>query len=300
MKPNWTKVLVLAGLAALCLTACRPDKTTNPDEHPGNINGNDSGRAQARNNEQKQLSENNNYPLIKYSRFFVADIKVLDSLKKTLNDSANKDLFNVVRLLNRKYINYIHVHDTILVPDQYSRDLRAYSIFPLHYPAADSIPKLIVVSNTYQSYGAYEHGRLVRFVPVNTGKKNDPLRAGLYHLMWKDKNHRSSINHDWVMPFTFNISRHGNAFHQYKMPGYPASHGCVRQFMEDANWLYYWGQEWKKDSTGRINDNSGTPVLVLDNYDFSKGTKGPWHYLYSNKDFVLILPGDPLSAKKKK
>ena len=61
----------------------------------------------------------------------------------------------------------------------------------------------------------------------------------------------STFDDSWVMPFYFNIdTKEGIALHQFDLPGYPASHGCVRLLKEDAVWFYSWGEQWlwRKDT----------------------------------------------------
>src|SRR6056297_4044330 len=99
------------------------------------------------------------------------------------------------------------------------------------------------------------------------------------------------------MTYTWNFHKYaGSAFHKFTMPGYPASHSCARQFIGDAKWLFYWG-EGTDYANGKPVPKSGTPVIIMDAYDFSQGKKGPWLYLSSNKDTILDLPEDPLSVE---
>ena len=100
------------------------------------------------------------------------------------------------------------------------------------------------------------------------------------------------------MPYTFNFhSEAGSAFHQFEMPGKPASHSCMRQFEDDAKWLFTWGVGLRKDSvTGKLRPMSGTPVIILDHYDFTPDKGYSWKYLKSNKDLFISLPKDPMAV----
>ena len=62
------------------------------------------------------------------------------------------------------------------------------------------------------------------------------------------------------------------------MPGYPASHSCLRLQEADAKDLYKWADQWilKKDTV----EIKGTPVLVFGSYDFSQPK--PWLKLLQN------------------
>ena len=72
-------------------------------------------------------------------------------------------------------------------------------------------------------------------------------------------------------------SREGLALHAYALPGYPASHGCIRLLERDAQWLFEWGQPWVLDPTATRVLKSGTPVLIFGDYDFDAAP--PWRSL---------------------
>ncbi len=136
-----------------------------------------------------------------------------------------------VQSLNKRHI---HVGDSLVIPDA-SVDLMSASPFPIQLEVVRKIPKLVLVSRRVQAFGAYESGRLVRWGPTSTGKKSTPTPAGLYHANWKAKKRRSSVNQSWILPWCFNLDdTAGISFHQFDLPGYPASHGCVRLLEEDA------------------------------------------------------------------
>ncbi|MGB9912924.1 MAG: L,D-transpeptidase [Candidatus Kapaibacteriota bacterium] len=235
------------------------------------------------------------FPQIKYKLLQFKNNKELIKFLKEFSPQKNKTKYRVLTTLNRKELRFFRINLPIIVPDSFVPDLRAYSVFPYHYEGARNIPKIIVVSNLYQAYACYEYGKLVRFAAVNTGKKSTPTYPGRYALQWKERLRRSSFNEDWIMPFTWNFHRlAGMAFHQFEMPGYPASHMCIRQFSEDAEWLYNWGEGPKKDSTGKIIPMSGTPVIIIDFYNF--GGKKKWLELTSNQP-VISLPPNPMEIE---
>jgi hypothetical protein len=77
------------------------------------------------------------------------------------------------------------------------------------------------------------------------------------------------------MEWYFNFeSRRGLAFHQYALPGRPASHGCVRLLKRDATWLYKWGESWRLTPDGKEVVQHGTPVYIVGEYGY-EGPK-PW------------------------
>lgn len=236
------------------------------------------------------------YPKIKYNQVKIKDYK---HLKDILAEYKSKPKKKILMTLNRQETRFLKIGETIVLPDTIIEDVLAYSVFPQWYEEAKDIPKIIVVSNKYQCYGAYENGKLVHFAAVNSGKERTPTFPGRYALVWKQRVRRSSLDSTWVMPFTFNFhSIAGSAFHQFTMPGRPVSHSCVRQFMDDAEWLFNWGEQAQKDSSGHFIPFSGTPVLIIDIFDFSRKTGGPWLDLKSNKDSILQLPDNPLEYEE--
>jgi len=183
----------------------------------------------------------------------------------------------VLLKLNRLDARHLRAGATILIPEQID-ELINYSPFPHRLNTGREIPKLILVSLRVQAFAAYEYGNLVRWGPTSSGKKASPTPAGLYHTNWKSKANRSSINNEWLLPWYFNLdSQRGIAFHQYDLPGYPASHGCVRLLDDDAAWIYGWADQWMLSADRSRVEVDGTPVIVFGKYDYGK--EAPWKHL---------------------
>ena len=163
----------------------------------------------------------------------------------------------------------------IVVPLTWSDDPLTYSPFPQTWPAAESYATAIVVHQAMQAFGAYEKGRLVRWGPVSTGRKDTPTPEGAFNLTWRARSRRSTDNEDWLLEWYFNfVNERGVSFHLFDLPGYPASHACVRLLLRDAQWLYGWGEQWSLDDARREIMMPGTPVLMLGTYPF--GTPPAW------------------------
>ena len=245
---------------------------------------------------EKPQMQCDSFMLIKYTKVYISSISELEKIKKDFNYSNPTSSANrIITTLNRKEFRFFHVKDSLIIPEMINSDMRAYSIFPSCYPGARDIKKIIMVSNKYQCYACYEYGKLVRFSAANTGKERSQTYPGRYALSWRERERKSSIDSTWIMPYTWNFHlQAGNAFHQFDMPGRPVSHSCVRQFMEDAKWLFSWGEKGKYDSLGHPIELSGTPVLIIDNFDFSRKRFGPWLDLISNQQVKLLLPEKPM------
>ena len=236
------------------------------------------------------------FPLIKYNHIKIEDWDHRQQIVKEFSYDGNNWAKNkTFRTLNREQLNSLRPGEVLAIPDSFILDQRAYSIFPAFYWGARFIPKIIIVSNAFQAYACYEFGKLVRFAPTNTGKESTQTYPGRYSVYWRVLDHQSSLDSNWHMPYTINFHKQaGNAFHQFSMPGRPVSHSCCRQFMEDAKWLFYW-VDLAKIKKREFIPFTGTPVLIIDYFDFSRKRGGPWLELMSNKDTILNLPDDPMN-----
>lgn len=180
--------------------------------------------------------------------------------------------------LNRADVDHLARLETLVIPEQWLDDELLYSPLPLTYAWASHHRKALVVHQPSQVFGAYEEGVLVRWGPVSSGRAAYPTPSGLFHLNWKSPGRHSTVDPDWYMPLYFNFHNdRGLAFHQFTLPGHPASHACVRLLERDARWLYDWGEGWVLDERGWTVLVPGTPVLILGSYDF--GAPPPWRSL---------------------
>ena len=90
-----------------------------------------------------------------------------------------------------------------------------------------------------QYFGAYENGQLVFWGPVSSGKKDKRTPPGKFFVNYKQRT-RYSVKYEHApMPFSLNY-HNGYFIHQQSLPGYPASHGCVRLLPMDAERLFLW------------------------------------------------------------
>ena len=182
---------------------------------------------------------------------------------------------SVLEKLNRRDLVHLARLTEIIVPDVWLEEELPYSPLPAEWPWAVSMPKALIVHQPAQVFGAYEYGRLVRWGPVSTGRKETPTPAGSYHLTWKSKSRRSTDNDAWLLKWYFNfINSRGVSFHEFDLPGAAASHACVRLLTRDAMWIYDWGEQWVLTSDGRSVVTPGTPVVVQGEVDFKNAT--PW------------------------
>lgn len=85
-----------------------------------------------------------------------------------------------------------------------------------------------VVSIPEQLVHVYRNGIRIGVSTCSTGKKGHATPTGVFTVLQKDKHHRSSTYNNAPMPNMNRLTWSGIALHAGKLPGYPASHGCVR------------------------------------------------------------------------
>ena len=76
--------------------------------------------------------------------------------------------------------------------------------------------------------------------PVSTGMAGHSTPMGAFSVIQKQKMHHSNIYSGAPMPFMQRITWSGVAMHAGVLPGYPASHGCIRMPMAFAVKMYGW------------------------------------------------------------
>ncbi len=87
---------------------------------------------------------------------------------------------------------------------------------------------LIVVSIPRQRITVHGAGGFRTESAVSTGMRGFPTPTGVFSVIQKNKYHRSNIYSGAPMPFMQRITWSGVAMHAGVLPGYPASHGCIR------------------------------------------------------------------------
>jgi hypothetical protein len=105
--------------------------------------------------------------------------------------------------------------------------------------AAPSGPLQIIVSIASQRVTVYSSGVAVAEAPVSSGTDSHPTPTGVFSIIAKSRFHRSNIYSNAPMPFMQRLTWSGVALHEGILPGYPASHGCIRLPREFAHKL--WG-----------------------------------------------------------
>ncbi len=110
------------------------------------------------------------------------------------------------------------------------------------------VDRLVLYLGEQRIY-AYDGGELVGVSTVSTGRPGHETRPGSFKILAKYRYYRSKKYDNAPMPYMQQITSYGVALHAGPMPGYPASHGCIRLPTQFAANLF---------ATTKI----GIPVLV--------------------------------------
>ncbi len=226
------------------------------------------------------------YHFEKAKAWVAANGKTLDSVK-----------LHIVLAVNRTDMNNLAKMDSILIPNDLSGDIAFYLPFPLIVPALKDVSKIIFFSYPTQTFATYEYGQLIYTGPTNMGRKKDPTPTGIYYANWKAEETISTVDDEWKLKWNFNIqNKEGIGWHQYSLPGYPASHSCLRLQEGDAHYLYNWADQFIVKTTDGKDSIlvNGTPAIVFGTYNFD-GPK-PWLQVAINPK-ALDIPATTLEQE---
>jgi hypothetical protein len=105
-------------------------------------------------------------------------------------------------------------------------------------PRAAGEPIMAIVSIKSQQVVFYDADGWILRAPVSTGTKGRETPAGVFAVVDKEVDHRSNMYDDAWMPHMQRITWNGIALHGGPLPGYAASHGCVRMPFGFADKLF--------------------------------------------------------------
>ena len=101
-------------------------------------------------------------------------------------------------------------------------------------------PLIIAISIETQSLKIYDGNGFFAETPISTGMRGHATPMGVFSIIQKHKFHRSNIYSGAPMPYMQRITWSGVAMHAGVLPGYPASHGCIRMPMSFAVKMWGW------------------------------------------------------------
>jgi hypothetical protein len=150
-----------------------------------------------------------------------------------------------------------------LQPGQYVWESRSASTGPL----------FVVISLTSQRAMVYRHGVLIAASTISTGSKDRETPTGVFPILEKQLVHRSSTYDNAPMPYMQRLTSKGVALHAGNLPGYAASHGCIRLPTGFAKLLYGATQ-------------IGTPVMITDSAQIAEQQQRMDEFVRANDEFV--------------
>jgi hypothetical protein len=99
-------------------------------------------------------------------------------------------------------------------------------------------PIIAIVSLQSQRITIYDANGWILRAPVSSGQRGRETPAGIFSVIQKDADHHSNLYDDAFMPHMQRLTWSGIALHGGPLPGYPASHGCVRMPFDFAEQLF--------------------------------------------------------------
>ncbi|HEY2680859.1 MAG TPA: L,D-transpeptidase [Candidatus Udaeobacter sp.] len=178
-------------------------------------------------------------------------------------------------------------------------------------------PLMILVSVPEQTMHVYRNGILIGRSTVSTGSKGHATPGGVFSILEKKQTHRSKTYNNAPMPYMQRLTWSGIAMHSGQLPGYAASHGCVRLPYDFSQLLF---STTNKGGTVIIGDSktpvprlASNPGLILaptdftpemlhplkkDDYDWrpERSLEGPITIVISSADQAMYVyrNGDPI------
>lgn len=110
-------------------------------------------------------------------------------------------------------------------------------------------PVVALVSIPQQTISVYRNGVLIGRSSVSTGAKGHRTPSGVFTILEKKREHYSKTYDNAPMPNMQRLTWQGVAMHSGNLPGYPASHGCIRMPYDFSKLLF------------GITDQGGTVVI---------------------------------------
>jgi hypothetical protein len=149
-------------------------------------------------------------------------------------------------------------------------------------------PLVVLVSVPEQTMHVYRNGILIGRSSVSTGSKGNATPGGVFSILEKKQEHYSKKYDNAPMPNMQRLTWTGIAMHSGNLPGYPASHGCIRLPFDFSQLLF---SDTAKGGTVVVGDGktpvphlASNPGLVLAPKDFTPDMLRPlarddydWH-----------------------
>lgn len=162
-----------------------------------------------------------------------------------------------------------------LGPGQYVWDTKSPS----------SGPVFLTIDLTTQRATLYRDGVLVAASSISTGSEGRETPTGVFTILEKQVMHRSSTYDNAPMPYMQRLTWKGVAMHAGDLPGYAASHGCIRFPTEFAKKLY-------------AVTEIGTPVMITDQAKIAERERRAAEFQSANDEYVRAKVEQQVAANR--
>ncbi len=160
-------------------------------------------------------------------------------------------------------------------------------------------PVVVLVSLPLQTASVYRNGILIGRSSVSTGAKGHETPAGVFTILEKKQTHYSATYDNAPMPNMQRLTWQGIAMHSGNLPGYAASHGCIRMPYDFSTLLYSITARGATVVVGSGKNQpyfAANPGLMLAPKDFNTGMLKPlakgeydWSPQRSTKGPITIM-----------
>lgn len=201
------------------------------------------------------------------------------------------------------------------VSSQYQLARKTANLKPGEWVWAESLaprgPVLVYVDLDRQVATVYRNGIRIAATTISSGKPGFETPRGVFTILEKDEDHRSRTYDNAPMPFQQRLTWKGVALHAGNLPGFPASHGCVRLPLEFSKLLFRTttlggtvviagshGEPYKKAAAGVLAPTSlqgfgAVPLPLGDKQAFSwhpeLSPSGPTSIIVSTGDQMVVV-----------
>ncbi|WP_069094489.1 L,D-transpeptidase family protein [Methyloligella halotolerans] len=117
-------------------------------------------------------------------------------------------------------ISLVPMHDKAFAADKKAD--------PVEEAAASNEPMILIVGLDAQKVDIYRGTELITSSSVSSGMRGHTTKAGVFSVLEKKRKHYSNLYNGAPMPWMQRLTWSGTALHAGALPGYPASHGCIR------------------------------------------------------------------------
>lgn len=166
---------------------------------------------------------------------------------------------------------------------------RAASLGPGQYVWASKTPStgpvFLTINLTAQRAMVYRDGALIAASAISTGSLGRETPTGVFTILDKQVMHRSTTYDDAPMPYMQRLTSKGIAIHAGDLPGYAASHGCIRLPNEFAKKLYGITQ-------------IGTPVMITDDAEIAEQKRRQTDFQRASEEYAQAMADQQAAANR--